>query len=147
MLQRALLLNSIKKAYLILTWVALGYTFYLVVLPFVSPYIYAIAPGLVQCPYRAITHTPCPFCGIVHDARAMVQGTFSPDTAHNPISIIVVCAIILEGLLRLMVLSLYSRITRITTVIYIDAVYHGIGFLVYIGYIVYFCLIRNATPM
>ncbi len=93
----------------------------------------------MACPYKRITHDPCPFCGIVRDAQAVFQGTYTSETANNPISIVVFCIVIAESILRIGIIIFYKHLKRIKTIMNSDALLHGIGFLLYTGYIVYYC--------
>ncbi len=147
MLRRAQLLSSIRKNYLILNWVALGYTCYLFVLPFISSYLYPVFPEFMECPYKRITHDPCPFCGVVRDAQSVFKGTYASESANNPISIIVFCVVIVEGILRFGIVLFYKNLKRIKTMMCCDALLHSIGFLVYLVYIVYYCFFKNALSM
>ncbi|UCC12749.1 MAG: DUF2752 domain-containing protein [candidate division WOR-3 bacterium] len=101
----------------------------------------------MECPYKRITHDPCPFCGIIHDAQSVFQGTYTSKSAINPISIIVFYIVIVEGVLRFGVILLYKKLKHIKIIMCGDALLHSIGFLVYVGYIVYYCFFKNALSM
>lgn len=53
----------------------------------------AAAPRLWVCPWRALTGTPCPTCGIVRSAAAALRGQWRASLAYHPLAALIVATL------------------------------------------------------
>jgi hypothetical protein len=53
------------------------------------------------CPWRALTHLPCPGCGMTHAFVAMAQGHFRAAWDFNPRSVVVAPILVWTGVRKI----------------------------------------------
>lgn len=74
-----------NKPLMVIVSVIAGWCVYVLLLPFISPIMRKLFPGLWQCQYNRITGKACPFCGITRDMHTFYSaGSFGTlnDSSH-----------------------------------------------------------------
>ncbi|MDX1359111.1 MAG: DUF2752 domain-containing protein [Clostridia bacterium] len=93
--------SKVKKVYMIVSAVVLGFCIYGLLLPAVSPLLERIVPGIWTCPFLRMTGQPCPFCGITHGLTDLYRLNIS---GASIVTMIIFLLVLVESAYRIMIL-------------------------------------------
>lgn len=126
--------NNLQRNYIYINWLFLGLSIYVIFFPIISAYVSSILPGLLQCPYKTLTGSPCPLCGGTRYFANLTQIFQNPSYLLHPFGIMTI-AIVIEFFYRCICLGIWYKKKRIPIyIIRIDIVIHVIELLAFILY-------------
>ena len=112
---------------------------YLLALPILSPLLERCLPGVWGlCPYRELSHKPCPLCGATRAVGAVLTGDFRSAVALHPLSLLAVLFILCEMIFRAALLLLRTSRRSRLLLVQIDICAHTLLAVILICYIAEF---------
>ena len=112
------------QRYKIVNLIIIGWLLYIFSLPLFSNYLSGFAPQIWRCPYKAITGTNCPFCGMTHDFALIYSGELNTEEFLNSNSVMAFILGISELLWRISMLIASSLFYAVRKLLRFDIGFH-----------------------
>ena len=127
----------VRKIYVVVQKILLGYILYLFMLPVITPFMKKIVPLIWRCQYTKITGKPCPFEGMTSDFKSIIQHGLNKEITNNLLSIPIFLFLIFEALWRIFLIWYLKKIdiNRVKKIIIFDIFIHLV-FLIYIVFLI-----------